>query len=115
MAKVDLEVRGSKGNEEMNNNQINNTDYYRLPKGKYLEDFIYEKGLNFNIGSALKYRWRAGKKDGESKGKDMAKAQHYVEFEARCRLGGWIENLAKEIQRVEEEVQDLLVEAKGGH
>lgn len=28
--------------------QINNTSYYRLPCGFFLEDFIYEKGLNFN-------------------------------------------------------------------
>lgn len=62
----------------MNNQQIDNTDYYRLPCGKYLEDFIWYRGLNFAWGSALKYLWRAGHKDGESKEKDMNKCMHYV-------------------------------------
>jgi hypothetical protein len=64
----------------MNNNQINNTSYYQLPCGKFLEDFIYNKGLNFAEGSALKYLWRAGKKDGETAAKDMGKCTHYCSF-----------------------------------
>ena len=67
------------------NMQINQTSYYLLPCGKYLEDFIYAKGLNFNMGSAVKYRWRAGNKDGESKEKDLAKCEHYVKLEAKKR------------------------------
>ena len=69
----------------MNNNQIDKTSYYQLPCGKFLEDFIYYKNLNFNMGSALKYKWRAGNKDGESDSKDLAKADHYIRFEALCR------------------------------
>ncbi len=69
-----------------NNNSINNTIYYKLPCGKFLEDFIYYKGLNFNMGSALKYRWRAGHKDGESREKDLAKCEHYIRFESECRM-----------------------------
>ena len=68
-----------------NSNQINSTSYYQLPCGKFLEDFIYYRGLNFNMGSALKYRWRAGNKDGESREKDLAKCEHYIIFEAKCR------------------------------
>lgn len=64
----------------MNNEQIDNTDYYRLPCGKYLEDFIADFNLSFAMGSALKYMWSAGKKDGESKEKDLKKAGHYVAF-----------------------------------
>lgn len=64
----------------MNNNQIDNTSYYTLPSGKQLEDFIHHKGLTFAEGSALKYLWRAGKKDGESKEKDLKKAEHYILF-----------------------------------
>ena len=64
----------------MNCNQIDNTDYYRLPCGRYLEDYIHARGLSFAEGSALKYMWRAGKKDGESCVKDMAKCAHYVMF-----------------------------------
>jgi hypothetical protein len=65
-----------------NNNQIDNTSYYTLPSGRQLEDFIYAECLNFAAGSALKYLWRAGKKDGESKEKDMKKARHYIRFVA---------------------------------
>lgn len=83
--------------------QINNTTYYLLPCGKYLEDFIYEKGLNFNKGSALKYLWRAGYKDGESEEKDLKKAEHYIKFEAKCR--GVDEVI------VDDEVKSLLEEA----
>lgn len=64
----------------MNNDQIDNTSYYRLPCGKYLEDFISYRGLDFAHGSALKYFWRAGTKDGESHEKDMSKCDHYVRF-----------------------------------
>lgn len=66
-----------------NNEQIDNTSYYKLPCGRYLEDFIHEKCLNFAAGSALKYLWRAGKKDGESTSKDMDKCMHYCKFIAR--------------------------------
>ena len=64
----------------MNNGQIDQTDYYRLTCGRYLEDFIAWKRLDFAEGSALKYRWRAGKKDGETAEKDTAKMRHYVRF-----------------------------------
>lgn len=64
----------------MNNNQIDNTSYYRLPCGLQLEDFIWWERLDFATGSALKYRFRAGYKDGESAGKDLAKMNHYTAF-----------------------------------
>lgn len=67
----------------MNNNQIDNTDYYRLPSGRQLEDFMAARKLSFAEGSALKYLFRAGKKDGESTEKDRAKAEHYIRFIAR--------------------------------
>ena len=86
-----------------NNSQINATSYYLLPCGKYLEDFIYEKKLNFNMGSALKYLWRAGYKDGESLEKDLKKAVHYINFEAKCR--------GVECYVVDDEAKTLLEEA----
>ena len=67
----------------MNNQQIDYTDYYRLPCGMQLEDFIAWKRLDFFEGSALKYAWRAGRKDGEPEAKDMAKCEHYCAFMAR--------------------------------
>lgn len=69
-----------------NNNQIDNTSYYTLPSGKQLEDFIHAKNLTFAAGSALKYLWRAGKKDGESKEKDLKKAEHYIRFMASLNV-----------------------------
>lgn len=63
-----------------NNNQIDGTDYYQLPCGLQLEDFIFYKRMNFALGSAVKYEYRAGKKDGESMEKDMAKRDHYINF-----------------------------------
>ena len=72
----------------MNNEQIDNTDYYRLPSGRQLEDFIAERHLSFAEGSALKYLYRAGKKDGESAEKDRAKAEHYIHFIGRRECDG---------------------------
>lgn len=65
-----------------NNTQIDRTSYYALPSGRQLEDFIADRNLSFAMGSALKYLWRAGKKDGESREKDLAKAEHYVKFKS---------------------------------
>ena len=67
----------------MNNEQIDNTNYYRLPSGRQLEDFISERRLSFAEGSALKYLYRAGQKDGEPAEKDRAKAEHFIRFIAR--------------------------------
>ena len=86
-----------------NNTEINATSYYRLPCGKFLEDFIYYKGLNFNMGSALKYLWRAGYKDGESEEKDLSKAEHYIRFEAKCS--------GRTYEEVDARLKDLLEEA----
>lgn len=35
-------------------------------------------GLGFVLGTAVKYIWRAGKKDGETAVKDLKKAQWYI-------------------------------------
>ena len=94
-----------------NNTQINATTYYRLPCGKFLEDFIYHRGLNFNMGSALKYVWRAGYKDGESEDKDLKKANHYIEFEAKCRSESNDFNLEKMIEAVRGQIYCLREEA----
>ena len=93
----------------MNNGQIDNTSYYLLPCGKFLEDFIYYKKLNFNIGSALKYKYRAGRKDGEGIEKDLAKADHYIAFEAKCRHG---EARPELVYAIRQEVNLLIEDAK---
>lgn len=66
-----------------NNTQIDRTSYYALPSGRQLEDFIADRNLSFAMGSAVKYLYRAGKKDGEDKAKDLAKADHFVRFIAK--------------------------------
>lgn len=71
------------------NEQIDNTSYYSLPSGRFLEDFILEEGLNFAEGSALKYLWRAGHKKGESKEKDLAKFDHYCRYLCRMHNKGF--------------------------
>lgn len=63
-----------------NETQIDGTSYYALPCGRQLEDYIWTMRLDFARGSALKYRFRAGKKDGESEAKDRAKMEHYCAF-----------------------------------
>lgn len=69
----------------MNNTQINNTSYYVLPCGKQVEDYIWERNLPFWFGSALKYRYRAGNKDGEDVQKDLRKMMHYASYAAMHR------------------------------
>ncbi len=39
--------------------------------------------LNFSLGNVIKYVLRAGKKDGESKLKDLTKAKDYLEHEIK--------------------------------
>lgn len=53
------------------------------------KDVIRDWGLNFNLGSAIKYISRAGKKDWNPITQDLMKAKQYIEFE--------IEALNKEI------------------
>lgn len=89
----------------MNNEVIDHPDYYRLPDGRDLEDFIFEHNLSFPVGSALKYKWRAGKKHGESREKDLAKAAHYITFLAeRWHVG---------VEKVERMIDDLVRLAAG--
>lgn len=68
-------------------NFVNHPSHYN--QGKYEAiDVIEDWGLNFSLGSAVKYICRAGNKPGESTIKDLQKAAWYVERE--------IERLKKE-------------------
>lgn len=61
----------------MKNDAINPEHYNRLnPQPK---DVIREWGLNFNLGSAVKYISRAGHKDDIVQ--DLKKAQEFIQFE----------------------------------
>lgn len=55
--------------------------HYATPEGFDVIDFNKAYGLNFNLGNVIKYVARAGKKDGESKLKDLKKAINYLERE----------------------------------
>lgn len=57
--------------------QIAHPDYY---KGNSIEawDYIKDHDLNFDLGNAIKYITRAGKKDRESKRDDLEKAINYI-------------------------------------
>ena len=88
-----------------NNNQIDNTSYYLLPCGRQLEDFIVWRRLDFAWGSALKYIWRAGMKDGESASKDRMKADHYLRLISRtCHES--MDNLEHELERLHAEARE---------
>ena len=57
-------------------------------------DVIEDWSLGFNLGSAMKYIKRAGKKEGNSRIQDLQKIKWYVERE--------ISNEEKRIKRLEE-------------
>ena len=44
-------------------------------------DYINSHNFNFNLGNAIKYLSRGGKKEGESTEKDLKKAIDYLNFE----------------------------------
>lgn len=44
-------------------------------------DYIQANNMNFCLGNVIKYVTRAGKKDGESRLKDLQKAMQYIQFE----------------------------------
>lgn len=44
-------------------------------------DYINSHNFNFNLGNAIKYISRCGKKEGESTEKDLKKAIDYLNFE----------------------------------
>lgn len=45
------------------------------------KDVIRDWGLNFNIGNAVKYCSRYGRKNGSAAIEDLEKAKQYIEFE----------------------------------
>lgn len=54
------------------------------------KDVIREWGLNFNLGSAVKYISRAGRKDDIIQ--DLSKAKQFIEFEIEYLQGKREEN-----------------------
>lgn len=50
-------------NERLKNDPIENPSYYTEGRQYESRKVIYDWGLNFNLGNAIKYRSRAGRKD----------------------------------------------------
>lgn len=58
---------------------INPPHYKRHPSG--VECIQITEHMNFCLGNAVKYIWRAGLKDGNSSGQDLEKAIWYINRE----------------------------------
>ena len=70
----------------MTNDAVNHPSHYTSHPSK-VECIQVTEHLNFCIGNAIKYLWRAGLKDGNSDIQDLKKAVWYIEREI-ARLGG---------------------------
>lgn len=66
------------GPSEQTPDSINPEYYKHLPNG--IECIQVTKWFNFNLGNAIKYCWRAGKKS-PNPVQDLQKAIRYLEFE----------------------------------
>ena len=53
-------------------------DYYKGTNGMQVFDIIDAYGLDFYLGNVVKYVCRAGKKEGNTKRKDLEKARAYL-------------------------------------
>lgn len=60
---------------------MHNSEYYGKDNPFEPIKVIDHYELNFSLGNVIKYVLRAGKKDGESKLKDLTKAKDYLEHE----------------------------------
>lgn len=60
---------------------IGHPNHYCLGRKYEPKDVIRDCDLNFNLGNAVKYISRNGRKDGETALKDLLKAKQYIEFE----------------------------------
>lgn len=66
--------------KELDPNGVNHPAHYNQhPAGIEAIDVI--EHMSFNIGTAIKYLWRAGLKPGEATGKDLKKASWYIQRE----------------------------------
>lgn len=79
---------------------VHNPDHYCSGRKHQPKDVIRDWGLNFNLGSAVKYIARAGRKDDIIQ--DLEKAKEYIDFELA----------ALEAEKAEQEERDhrLLIE-----
>ena len=62
-------------------NIIGHPNHYCEGRKYEPKDVIRDWGLNFNLGNAVKYISRNGRKDGNSALQDLKKARQYLDFE----------------------------------
>lgn len=74
-------MRSMTSNDERQQGQVLRPEYY--DHGDKFEAYkvINHWNLNFNLGNALKYIKRAGKKENNSAVDDLLKAKNYIDFE----------------------------------
>lgn len=77
---IPIDSRISTTGKEIDPNGINHPSHYnKHPSGVECIDII--RHHNFNVGSTIKYLWRAGLKENESNLKDLKKALWYLQDE----------------------------------
>lgn len=67
--------------EKVCNNNVNHPDHYLKNSGHEVIDVINAWKLNFELGNAVKYIARAGRKDKSKKKEDLEKAHWYIKRE----------------------------------
>ena len=66
--------------KSMKRNQVDHPSHYNAGRIEVI-DFIEDQNLNFNLGNAVKYISRAGKKDPKKFREDLEKAVWYLNRE----------------------------------
>lgn len=83
----ELELVETGGAHETFEDDVNHPAHYNSGKIE-VWDFIYDQGLGYALGNAVKYISRSGKKAGNSKTKDLRKAIAFLEREIRFEETG---------------------------
>lgn len=78
------------------NDMVNNPSHYTSGKFEVI-DIIHDQDLNFNLGNAVKYICRAGKKDPTKYEEDLEKAIWYLKDEVQRNKN------RKDIKKAEQE------------
>lgn len=63
--------------------KIDHPNHYRKDTGHEAIDVIEAWQLNFNLGNALKYISRCGRKGADTTGEDLKKASWYIDREIK--------------------------------
>ena len=64
----------------MKKEQVNHPSHYLKDSGHEVIDVIKAWGLGFELGNAIKYIARSGKKDEKNTKQDLEKAMWYIQY-----------------------------------